>query len=73
VKILIRTFSLAASLALTVLATSYGADPTGSCRIVCSDGTSYQLCDVSYPRCRTQFNNLCGGTGQYAWQEGACS
>jgi hypothetical protein len=71
-KTLVRTFSLAAALALTALATGYAADPSGSCRIACSDGSSYQVCGVTYPRCRTDFNNLCGGTGQYAWQEGGC-
>lgn len=72
-KKVVRTLCLAAGLALTAIATSHGADPTGSCRFVCSDGSSHQFCDVTYPRCRTHFNTICGGVGQINWQEGGCS
>ena len=66
-----RTLCLAVALTLCTFALSYGDDPVGTCHIRCSDGTMARYCDVTYPRCRVQFNNLCGGVGTYVWEESA--
>jgi hypothetical protein len=71
-KTLLRVLCCTAILAVSVLAPSRGDDPAGSCRIRCDDGSTYQFCTVTYPRCRTEMNNLCGGIGIYAWQDGGC-
>jgi hypothetical protein len=72
-KNMIRTLCLAVAFTLCAFALSYGDDPVGVCHIRCLDGTLVQLCDVTFVRCRVQFNNICGGVGQYTWEEsGTC-
>jgi hypothetical protein len=68
-KTLLRAFFCTSLLILSVVTASQGSDPSGLCEIRCSDGTTATISCVTYPRCRVQFNNLCGGVGHYSWTE----